>query len=83
MGLLLTLLAFPFLGPVRSTAWIAARVAEEAEHQLYDPERTRQELEVLELRRDLGEIDEAEYAAAEDQLLGRLAAIREREAEGR
>lgn len=80
MGVLMTLLTLPVLGPLRSLAWIAARVDEQARRELYDPDTVRRELEELELRRDLGEIDEGEHAVAEEKLLARLVAIREHEA---
>ncbi|MBI2325349.1 MAG: gas vesicle protein GvpG [Chloroflexi bacterium] len=83
MGMLMDLLTFPLLGPIRGIAWIAARVDEQADGELHDPERVRSQLEVLQLRHELGEVDEAGYAVAEDELLARLAAIREREARGR
>lgn len=81
--MLLKLLLLPLFGPMLSIVWIAARVDEQADGELYDPERVRSQLEVLQLRHELGEVDEAGYAAAEDELLARLAAIRERDVPGR
>jgi gas vesicle protein GvpG len=81
--MLMDLLTFPLLGPIRAIVWIAARVDEQADSELHDPDRVRSQLEVLQLRHELGEVDEAGYAAAEDELLARLAAIRERDARRR
>ncbi len=83
MGMLLKLLLLPLFGPMLGVVWIAARVDEQADGELHDPERVRSQLEMLQLRHELGEVDEAGYAAAEDELLARLASIREREARGR
>jgi len=76
----MTLLTLPVLGPLRAVAWIGARVADQTDRELYDAESVRRQLEELQLRWDLGGVDESEYVAAEDELLARLAAIREHEA---
>ncbi|MEK6986745.1 MAG: gas vesicle protein GvpG [Candidatus Thermoplasmatota archaeon] len=65
---------------LRAVAWIGARVADQTDRELYDPESVRRQLEELQLRWDLGGVDESEYVAAEDELLARLAAIRDHEA---
>jgi hypothetical protein len=84
MGFLLDLLTFPILGPIKGVAWIAEKVAEQADKELYDEDGVRGQLMELELRYDLGEISEEEYLAAEEALLERLRVIRERQAaEGR
>lgn len=78
----MTLLTLPVLGPLQAVAWIGARVADQADRELYDAESVRRQLEELQLRWDLGGVDESEYVAAEDELLARLAAIREHDAAG-
>jgi hypothetical protein len=80
MGFLIDLLTFPVLGPVKGVIWVAEKVAEQAEKELYDEEAVRGQLMELELRYDLGEISEEEYLAAEEALLERLRVIRERQA---
>lgn len=80
MGALMTLLTLPILGPLRAVAWLGACVADQTDLELYDAEGVRRQLEELQLRWDLGGVDESEYVAAEDELLARLAAIREHEA---
>jgi hypothetical protein len=75
MGLLTGLLTLP-LAPVRGTVWIAERVAEQAERELGGETAIRRQLLELEMRHDVGEIDDAEYVRAEDELLGRLSAAR-------
>lgn len=80
MGLLAKLLTLPVLGPIAGVRWIAQAVAEQAERELYDEDAVRGRLQELELRYQLGEIDERDYLTAEDELLARLNTIRERRA---
>jgi hypothetical protein len=80
MGFLMDLLTFPVLGPIKGVIWIAEKVNEQAEKELYDEDAVRGQLMELELRYDLGEISEEEYMAAEEALLERLRVIRERQA---
>jgi hypothetical protein len=75
MGLLTGLLTLP-LAPVRGTVWIAERIAEQAERELGDETAIRRQLVELEMRHDIGEIDDAEYARSEDELLDRLSRAR-------
>ena len=72
MGLITGLLTLP-LAPVRGLAWVAERLQEEAESQLYDEQRIRAELLQLELDSEEGVLDESERAAREDELFERLA----------
>ncbi|HKF79679.1 MAG TPA: gas vesicle protein GvpG [Thermoleophilaceae bacterium] len=75
MGLISGLLTLP-LAPVRGTAWIAERLEEQAEAELYDESAIRAGLLELEAAREAGEFDEQELADAEDALLERLMEIR-------
>ena len=77
MGLITGLLTLP-LAPVRATAWIAERVLEQAESEYYGEEQIRELLFEVDEARAAGEIDEAEAARLEDELLERLLAARER-----
>jgi len=80
MGFLIDLLTFPVLGPVKGVIWIAEKVNEQVEKELYDEDKVRGQLMELEVRYDLGEISEQEYLEAEEVLLERLRIIRERQA---
>jgi hypothetical protein len=80
MSFLTNLLTLPVMGPIKGVIWIAEKVAEQADKELYDAEAVRGKLMELELRYDLGEISEEEYLAAEETLLERLRVIRERQA---
>jgi Gas vesicle protein G len=75
VGLFTALVTLP-LAPVRGTVWVAERIKEQAELELADEPAIRRRLAELQMRYDTGEIDEAEYAAAEDDLLARLARAR-------
>ena len=80
MGLLLKLLALPVTGPANALVWVAEKLSEQAEKELYDEDKVRSQLMELEFRNDLGEINEEEYAQSEQELLDRLKIIRERKA---
>ena len=78
MGPLFDVLTLPVMGPIRGVAWIAEKILEQAENELYNPAKVRQKLEELELEFDLGKITEEEYLEAENELLNQLKVIRER-----
>lgn len=80
MGLISGLLTLP-LAPVRGTVWLAERIQEQAEHELYDEDVIRAQLMELEEARQSGEYDEEDVAAAEDMLLERLLTSRAMAAE--
>jgi Gas vesicle protein G len=75
VGLITGLLTLP-IAPVRGVAWIAERVAEQAERELYDESAIRRQLVEAEFARDSGELGDEEFAYLEEELLGRLAAAR-------
>jgi len=76
-------LTLPVTGPIRGIMWIAQQAAEQAEREIYDPAVVHGQLQELEMRFDIGEISEEDYAEAEEVLLGRLRDIREHLAEGK
>ena len=75
MGLIVGLLTLP-LAPVRGTVWLAERIQEQAERELYDESAIRTGLIELEEARTTGEFDERELDEAEDALIARLMEIR-------
>jgi hypothetical protein len=81
MGLISGLLTLP-LSPLRRTVWLAERLHEQAEAELFDASAIRAGLLELEELRATGELDEAELTAAEDALVERLMRIREQEGLG-
>ena len=76
MGLITGILTLP-LAPVRGVAWVAEKVAEQAELELYDENRIMRELIEVEAARDRGELSEERVDLAVDQLLERLQVGRE------
>ena len=75
MGLISGLLTLP-LAPVRGTMWIAEKLQEQAEAEMYDESSIQDGLRELEAARESGELDEEEIVAAEDALIERLMAMR-------
>lgn len=75
MGLISGLLTLP-LAPVRGTVWLAERIQEQAEEELYDESAIRIGLLELEDARDAGELSDEEIDEAENELLERLMEIR-------
>jgi len=75
MGLIAGLLTLP-LAPVRGTAWVAEKLLEQAERELYDERAIRAQLMEIQALREEGAIHEDEATRAEDELIGRLLAGR-------
>lgn len=75
MGLIVGLLTLP-LAPVRGTVWLAERIQEQAERELYDESAIRAGLLEIEEARAAGEADERELDEIEDALIERLLEIR-------
>ncbi|MBV8430910.1 MAG: gas vesicle protein GvpG [Solirubrobacterales bacterium] len=76
MGLITGLLTLP-LAPVRGVAWVAEKVAEEAELELYDENRIMREIAELEAAHDQGQIGDETFESGVDRLLERLQIGRE------
>jgi Gas vesicle protein G len=75
VGLITGLLTLP-LAPVRGTVWLAERIQEQAENELYDESSIRAQLIELEEARDRGDLSDDEIDAAEDVLVERLMEMR-------
>ena len=71
MGLVVGLLTLP-IAPVRGVAWIAEKLAEQAEAELYDEALITRELAELDAAFERGEISQETYDAYADELLERL-----------
>lgn len=76
MGLLTNIIAAPVKGPISGAAWVIKLIAQEAEKELYDLGNITRDLAALELKFELGEIDEKAFEQAENVLLERLAIAR-------
>lgn len=74
--MLFTLLSAPLSVPVAGFRFILAQLVMMAERELYDRDRIREELLLLQLRLEEGEIAEAEFRAEEARIMARLRAAR-------
>ncbi len=65
------------LAPLKGVIWVAEKVKQIAEQELYDEGRIKERLMELQLQFELyDEISEEEYKKQENELLARLDAIR-------
>ena len=67
--MLLDILTFPLLGPIKGVAWIGEQILERADFQQNDRESLEKQFLALQLAFDLGDIPEAEFEAQEEELL--------------
>jgi len=77
MGILSKLIFFPVAGPVAGIRWTLGQVQNVAERELTDDSKIKADLMELQLRLELGEIDEVEYAKVEAVLMQQLRDVRE------
>jgi hypothetical protein len=75
--MLLRLLTAPVTLPMSGFRFILTQVAEMAERELHDEDRIREDLLLLQVRLDEGEITEEEYLDLEAEIMVRLRAARE------
>ncbi|MGH2583782.1 MAG: gas vesicle protein GvpG [Dehalococcoidia bacterium] len=75
--MLLQLLTAPVSLPFAGFRFILSQIAEMAERELLDEESIRNDLLLLQLRLDEGEITDEEYLAQEAEIMARLRAARE------
>lgn len=76
MGLLSHLLFWPVTGPVAGVRWSLGKVRSVVEKELTDDAPVREELMALQLRLELGEVDDEEYLEREAELMRRLREVR-------
>jgi hypothetical protein len=77
MGILSHLLFWPVTGPVAGIRWTLGKVQHVVEEELTDDSSVKQELMELNMRLELGDIDDEQYAAEEARLMTRLREVRE------
>jgi hypothetical protein len=75
MGLFTALVTLP-LAPVRGTVWIAEKLQQQAELELYDESAIEAGLLELQAARESGLHPESEIQEAEDALIERLLELR-------
>ena len=72
------LLTLPVSLPLSGFRFILGQIEQLAERELLDVDRIREDLLLLQLRLEEGEIDEEEYVAREAEIMARLRAARAR-----
>lgn len=77
MGLLTNILLAPFLGPIWGTRWTLDKVDSVVREELTDDTPIKEDLMKLQLRLEMGEIDDAEYVRREAEIMKRLREVRE------
>ncbi|HJQ11121.1 MAG TPA: gas vesicle protein GvpG [Gemmatimonadaceae bacterium] len=77
MGLLTNILLAPFLGPVWGTRFTLDKVDRAVREQLTDDTPIKEDLMALQMKLEMGEIDDAEYAKQEAEIMQRLREVRE------
>ncbi|MCL4546065.1 MAG: gas vesicle protein GvpG [Chloroflexi bacterium] len=77
MGLFTGLLLLPFSAPTKGLLFVFDQIKERVNAEISDPGKVEEELTILSLRLDMGEITNEEYDAQEAALLDRLNAIHE------
>jgi len=77
MSLIFDILTAPILGPIRGVIWLGEKLADVAETELLDEDRVKGQLLELQMRLEVDEITEDEYAEEEKLLMEELNAIRE------
>ena len=77
MGLLTNILLAPFLGPVWGTRWTLDKVDRVVRDELTDDTPIKEELMALQLKLEVGDIDDAEYVRREAEIMQRLRDVRE------
>ncbi len=76
MGWLSSILLAPLTGPVNMVLFVCEQVKERLDAEMLDESLVEDELVILSLRYDMGELAADEYAAQESVLLERINAIR-------
>ena len=77
MGLLTNILLAPVLGPIYGTKWTLDKVDRVVREELTDDTPIKEDLMALQLKLEMGEIDDDEYVRQEAEIMKRLRAVRE------
>jgi hypothetical protein len=75
--MLFKLLTAPITAPIAGFTFIMDQLRDMADRELFDPDRIRDELLMLQLQLDDGEITEEEYEEQEAEIIARLRAARQ------
>ncbi|HEY9819130.1 MAG: gas vesicle protein GvpG [Synechococcales cyanobacterium K44_A2020_017] len=63
------LLISPITAPLKGLSWIGEKILEQADTQLDDTENLKKQLLELQLRFDMGDLEEEEFELQEEELL--------------
>ena len=77
MGILKHVLFWPVTGPVGATKWSLNQVMKIVEEELTDDTTVKQDFMALQMKLELGEIDDEEYVAQEAVIMNRLREVRQ------
>jgi len=77
MGLLSNILLAPFLGPVWGARWTLEQVDRVVRDELTDDGPIKEDLMALQMRLEMGEIDDDEFVRQEAEIMKRLREVRE------
>lgn len=77
----LKLLTFPVSGPLGGIIWIGEQLLERASAELDDQQNLQKQLLALQLAFDIGDLSEEEFEIQEEELLLKIQALEEEEAE--
>jgi hypothetical protein len=77
VGLLSTIVFWPVTGPVAGIKWTLGKVQRVVEDELVDDTPVKEALMELQMRLELGDIDDETYVAEEAALMRQLRDIRE------
>jgi hypothetical protein len=77
--MLFKLLTLPISAPVSGFKFVLEQLQNVAEAELYDVDRIREQLLLLQLRLDEGELTEEEYVEREAEIIARLREARARQ----
>jgi hypothetical protein len=76
VGLLSKVLLFPVSAPVAGIRWSLGQVQKVVEEELTDDEPVKRDLMELQMKLELGDIDDDEYVRREAELMVRLREVR-------
>jgi hypothetical protein len=77
MGLLKHVLFWPVTGPIAGIEWSMNQVMKVVEEELTDDAPVKQDFMELQMKLELGEISDEEYAAQEAAIMQRLREVRQ------
>ncbi|MGB3495010.1 MAG: gas vesicle protein GvpG [Elainellaceae cyanobacterium] len=79
--MIIDLLLAPLTAPITGVAWIGSKILEQANAELDDKGNLQKRLLTLQLAFDMGEMEEEEFEAQEEELLLEIQAMEDAEAE--